>query len=471
VARYVIEKTSGILKTLQYVQVELSSEDYQFDPLYERWGHIESEVSQFVRAEDRLDDARRAFQTLLQQELELRFAQQARDEARRPLDHKKFLDMLVDEMEDKYIELLEGTRAHTANIDAYIKRLTTSLDDDFNTQFYYPPFRKVREASQLWDVQMGQVETTNVLANNRSFAKVTPEATMEFDLPKRDIVIAEAMDGAKAMIDDFGALAQDPTFLAMARLGSGLSTASQLEGASGGLSTVRNVPPTLEIEVLDPNADAQGRPAIELNHDKCGNLLVDIPPAVLVHRYYYTGDRSFQAQLLPGGPSIVVAHHPKTGERCYITVQMLPGAPRVTCTKNSIEYDFGQNGITVHFPWIGRPNVKYRSGVPLQRRIGNLVHADQWREGAARCAEHTVAAVDHTKNMACGAAAGLNDQAKTALLPGANIVRGLPGVSTIASTDWEERLTIRAAEYRRDHEIKRAEKEQRRWEYSLPTIR
>ena len=84
--------------------------------------------------------------------------------------------MLVDEMEDKYIELLEGTRAHTANIDAYIKRLMTALDDDFNTQFYYPTFRQVREASQFWDVQLGQVETTNVLANNREFAKVSPRS-------------------------------------------------------------------------------------------------------------------------------------------------------------------------------------------------------------------------------------------------------------------------------------------------------
>ena len=71
------------------------------------------------------------------------------EEQRRPLDHKKFLDMLVDEIEDKYIELLEGTRAHTANIDAYIKRLTTALDDDFNTQFYYPAFRQVRDGQPV----------------------------------------------------------------------------------------------------------------------------------------------------------------------------------------------------------------------------------------------------------------------------------------------------------------------------------
>ena len=31
---------------------------------------------------------------------------------------------------------------------------------------------------------------------------------------------------------------------------------------------------------------------------------------------------------LEGGATIVVVNHPKTGERCYIDVQMLPGAPR-----------------------------------------------------------------------------------------------------------------------------------------------
>ncbi len=53
----------------------------------------------------------------------LRFTNAKRDAvtSRRPLDQKKFLDMLTDDIEDKYIELLEGTRAHTANIDAYIK--------------------------------------------------------------------------------------------------------------------------------------------------------------------------------------------------------------------------------------------------------------------------------------------------------------------------------------------------------------
>ena len=99
------------------------------------------------------------------------------------------------------------------------------------------------------------------------------------------------------------------------------------------------VPPGLEIEVLDPNVDPRGNPAVVTRPAVAltstgpdGRVIVDIPPTVLVHRYYYTGDRTSQARLLPGGPCIVVVSHPKTGERLYIPVQFPPGAPRVTLT-------------------------------------------------------------------------------------------------------------------------------------------
>src|SRR5581483_5006406 len=109
------------------------------------------------------------------------------------------------------------------------------------------------------------------------------------------------------------------------------------------------VPPGMEIEVLDPSVDPTGNPTVTPYPTMPGRLAVDIPPTVLVHRYYYTGDRTFQAQMLPGGPMIVVVNHPKTGERLYIPVQMMPGAPRVTYTSHSIAYDFGNQTTTIKF--------------------------------------------------------------------------------------------------------------------------
>src|SRR5205814_3237000 len=124
----------------------------------------------------------------------------------------------------------------------------------------------------------------------------------------------------------------------------------------------------MEIEVLDPNVDPRGNPAVVTRPTVVmtpagpdGRVMVDIPPTVLVHRYYYTGDRTFQAQLLPGGPCIVVASHPKTGERLYIPVTFPPGAPRVTYATDSIDYDYGSQAVKVSFCcWFhARPKVTY----------------------------------------------------------------------------------------------------------------
>ncbi len=166
------------------------------------------------------------------------------ERARHPLDYKKFMDMLVDDAEDKYIEILEGTRAHTANIDNYLGRIITSLDDDFNAQFYNPTFKHIREAGRYWDVQMGQIETTTVLTNNRTFAKVSPQAQMEFDLPKRDILISEAFESAAAAYQDYGALLQDPTFLSLTKMYRG-QPPSATYGSALPTPMVRDVLPGL----------------------------------------------------------------------------------------------------------------------------------------------------------------------------------------------------------------------------------
>ncbi len=185
---------------------------------------------------------------------------------RRPLDHKKFLDMLIDELEEKFIELLEGTRAHTANVDNYLKRLTTALDDDFNTQFYYPMFRAIRKGSQAYKVEFGQTETTNVLANNRELGKVSPAATMEFDLPRRDILVREGIDSALAVYNDAGALIQDPNFLALSAANQG----GLARGVASGAGNVVSVYPTLSNPTSEQliRQNAGSGPRFESNVEK-----------------------------------------------------------------------------------------------------------------------------------------------------------------------------------------------------------
>src|SRR5690606_20830157 len=68
-----------------------------------------------------------AFSELATAEVELQFAVRSAEEARRSLDHKKFLDMHIDDVEEKFIDLVDGTRAQTANLDNYLGRLCTAL--------------------------------------------------------------------------------------------------------------------------------------------------------------------------------------------------------------------------------------------------------------------------------------------------------------------------------------------------------
>ncbi|MEM1227027.1 MAG: hypothetical protein AAGJ40_15120 [Planctomycetota bacterium] len=256
---------------------QLRQPSVRYQAYYEQWVRYRNEVRDVFEThpeKDRinqfLDHVDEEFDSLLRIDVSTEFRTREASEARRPLDHKKFLDMLIDDLEEKYIELMEGTRAHTANIDNYLKRLTTALDDDFNTQFYNPTFRNVRLASQWKDVEFGQTETTNVLANNREFAKVSPSATMEFDLPKRDILIKEGLDAALAIYDDVGALVNDPNLMALAAGQSGNPASDIGAGSGGGLGAVRSVLPTLEGStqegILAQNAGV--RPRFESNVEK-----------------------------------------------------------------------------------------------------------------------------------------------------------------------------------------------------------
>ncbi len=156
---------------------------------------------------------------------------------RQPLNHRKLLDFLIDEREEKHIELLEGTRSYIAAVDQYLKRLSTALEDDFKVQLYDPAFTLVRAAAREHSVTLGQVERTTLLMNNRAIAIVKPSATMEFDLPKRDIVIVEALEGAKALAQDYGALLNDPTFLAAFQLMGGAQQPSVIKSLYPSLGT------------------------------------------------------------------------------------------------------------------------------------------------------------------------------------------------------------------------------------------
>jgi hypothetical protein len=189
-------------------------------------------------------DAEAALREMVVATIALKAADDFLDKNRLALPQLKLLDHLIDEHEEKSMDLLEGTRAHISSIDNFLKRMTFALEDDFQVQFYDPNLMCIRTAARGQQVALSQVERTTVLGNNRELLKVLPQATMEFDLPKRQIRVAEAMQGAKALVDDYGALLKDPTFLA----------AYQLSGGGVPAESVRKMLPSVPRTVGHPES-------------------------------------------------------------------------------------------------------------------------------------------------------------------------------------------------------------------------
>lgn len=232
------------------------------------------------------------------------------------------------------------------------------------------------------------------------------------------------------------------------------------------------VPPTLEIVVLDPNADPLGNPAVEIqpSADNPGMMEVDIPPAVIVHRFYYTGDRCFQGPMLPGGPSIVVCHHPKTGEKCYVPVQMLPGAPVVRYSAKGIEYDYGKNGITLDFCTCkGHPKVVYRNCRP-PARVAKNVAAGVARGTVrlvdeSRVPEATLVVADGVKNVSCATRDAVTTVGTRLLAPFIQLIASTP-LGTVLNKPPGE-----VAQHYRDRQVREAARKARRDDVTIPTLR
>lgn len=216
------------------------------------------------------------------------------------------------------------------------------------------------------------------------------------------------------------------------------------------------VPATLEIEVLDPGVDPMGNPAVRVEWYDDGTAEIDIPPVILVHRYYYSGDRKFQGPMLPGGPSILVFNHPQSGERCYVPAQMMPGAPRVTYTKNGIEYDYGTTAISVVFGWGGSPTIKYRNGKSWTQKAAAVVHAEQISQCCARISDHCADSCEQSTKVVKGAFVEVGAAAKTATLPVRNTLQIMPFGKRLFGGDLGERLSESAEAHEREKAARHA---------------
>ncbi|MCA8992179.1 MAG: hypothetical protein KDA88_09390, partial [Planctomycetaceae bacterium] len=194
----------------------------------------------------------------------------------------RLLEQFMDEQEEKSVALMEALREHSSNVDNYLKRVAIALEDDVQAQFYEPAFQRIRRVSRTWDVTLGQIETTTVLTNNRMLAKVSPAATFEFDLPHRDILLTEAIDGSKALVDEYGNLLKDPTFLA-------------------GAAALSGMPPT---GVVGDNSPITGIPGLDQN-PKFGSEFEKLIPDPAIYKFETGTGFEIRPIIQPDGHSIV----------------------------------------------------------------------------------------------------------------------------------------------------------------------
>jgi hypothetical protein len=135
-----------------------------------------------------------------------------------------------------------------------------------------------------------------------------------------------------------------------------------------------------ELVIYDPGKHERGLPAIEFAESPKGTQ-IEIQPTTHVHRFYYNGDKEYQGPLMSGGPTLVVASHPRTGKRLYIDVNLPSGAPVIAYCEDKIIYVFQDRRVVLSFSRTcdKRVHVTYLSGRGRHRQ-----HRDNAKASAER---------------------------------------------------------------------------------------
>lgn len=235
------------------------------------------------------------------------------------------------------------------------------------------------------------------------------------------------------------------------------------------LSRDVEVAPIDEITIIDPGTNRELKPEVIVNERR-----VEIPPTIIVHKYYYSGDRDFRGPMFPGGPSIVVVQHPDTGEQLYLDVQMLPGSPRVVYRRHSIEYHFGKQAIQILFCNLldplhpKHPVVKYLDCCDDLRKptrilpTGAAVHDWLDRTGIPSAAKSVT---EGTKSLANSGADGIRRASQAVTAPMQQLVDST-ALSRVLRRSPED-----DAAAARDSGVARAQAEADRRSASIPTLR
>lgn len=219
--------------------------------------------------------------------------------------------------------------------------------------------------------------------------------------------------------------------------------ATDPRAADGGLN---------ELAIFLASDHPRGLPEVEFHRIKndLQRLDIAIPPAVHVHRFYYDGNKEYQGPFVVGGPTVVVANHPKTNQRVYVEAQLPSGYPSIAYDKNSITYIYPERRVQIQFLACDGQyfKVSYLPGRGIARRMHENGRAASDRAEARRASNQLSqsmrSAGQGIRNTAHGVAAATG----SAIGRGAQLVGGavsaLPGVRMLQS-QGEQAATKHAA--------------------------
>jgi hypothetical protein len=118
------------------------------------------------------------------------------------------LDRTIDQSESEIVDLDEQLRSAVATVDSHLTQLAVAMEEDFANQFYKRAMRHIRQASEHWNVRMGQVESTSIVTGDRISARVSPGQTVQLDLPDRPILAKELLDSFEVLASETQGVAQ-----------------------------------------------------------------------------------------------------------------------------------------------------------------------------------------------------------------------------------------------------------------------
>ena len=193
-----------------------------------------------------------------------------------------------------------------------------------------------------------------------------------------------------------------------------------------------------QLVVIKPGTHERGLPAVRFEPaESDGKMLVDIPPTLHVHRFYYDGDREYQGPVVLGGPTTVVANHPKTGERIYVDVTLPQGTPIISYCSKAITYVYPDRRVQIRFGnW--HPNkvkIDYVSGKGVARTTRNVVGhiSSHTAEGLKKSAamQSLADATCGTKEAMVGFASAVDTGVANVVDGTCNFLKGLPIISSL----------------------------------------